>query len=1148
MGLSSKVKVGNKYFLGLHTALCQYPINYLRQIRIQKEMAWSGVVMDGQLKIDKPDLFGGKDSGGGWTGTVDVMGGAPDQAVNAYLATQMGENTPAFRGVVSMAWNKNYIGNAPTLATIAAKVTSVYTSHGSWLPQYEAVPAMGEEESALENKQIYVAIDASYSMFYPWDRMTAAKAAVNSLLESLKGQEPSLRLVTFGNSATALDSIEYTDATDAQIDTIKAWVTAIAAPAGVYSDEGSNFIGAVESAPDFFVGPDITDISSWFSTSSILGGIQSIFSTSPTLEVVGGYTMIIVTDGEANPTSSAADARAIIDSIGNARSFVFQFGNTDTTYSALLANVSGNVVVGGEEEIDLAQNFSVTVASNAEEAAPGRPTPALDEIMLDPDGWEALNLSNISTGEVLGDDYDNHNDSLGRIFIWLDVSSLPDGAQITYRDSLLVRSNTGARSITNSISASSLTEAQYLANADGTVLDSYVVSPFLSSEAGDERSLTVTKPAGAHAIRFETAMTSAYSVLGVYARAVIRRPVLQISGVSYPDVSGIMRAAVWGEHDRNPIHMLRDLAVAPWYGGDGDASVIGDTFATAAAQVYDERLGMTIFHSAPSQKDDFKRLIEEHIDGAMYFDHSTGKWEVKLIRDDFDVGDLFTFDRSIISDWVSVERPIQDELPNQITVKWTQRDGEDGAVTLHNIAAVQQVGGIIPDTREYPGCSVEALAWALCERDLAAATVPLFSGSFRALYVPEGVFPGAAIIVNDDRVGIASKVCRVTELDYGDGVSNEALISFVEDKFSLGDYAIAPPPTTVDPSAALPPNARLVEEAPYYVAARSLGELEITQRLDADPDAGFLMACCDQPNGQHISAYIAKYNGSNWYREGEVDFGAYGLLQDDLSAAADATTFDIPVESQIYEVAANDLLSIGSEIMRVDNISITGDIATVTVGRGCLDTVPVAHSAGDAVLIWGSDYGSDEVEYTSGESVDVKLLPRTGKAVLPPSEAVTDSVTFASRLIRPLPPGKVQLDGAYLSTGTVTGDMTLTWAHRDRLTQTTGSPEDFTDGNVGPEAGVSYTVMKREAYANGTFGTPSTITTTTGTTATVNVDGTYAANVIGVQVGVKSTRDGYDCWQVPWIMTEPAGLVLAITDEAGNVITDEAGNAITDEG
>ena len=95
-------------------------------------------------------------------------------------------------------------------------------------------------------------------------------------------------------------------------------------------------------------------------------------------------------------------------------------------------------------------------------------------------------------------------------------------------------------------------------------------------------------------------------------------------------------------------------------------------------------------------------------------------------------------------------------------------------------------------------------------------------------------------------------------------------------------------------------------------------------------------------------------------------------------------------------------------------------------------------------------------QYLSGESLQVKLLPSTGMGRLAESAATADSYTFAKRMIRPYPPGNVRVNNVMWPT-VILGQMALTWAHRDRMQQTVYLVTQA-EGNIGPEAGTTYTV------------------------------------------------------------------------------------------
>jgi hypothetical protein len=133
--------------------------------------------------------------------------------------------------------------------------------------------------------------------------------------------------------------------------------------------------------------------------------------------------------------------------------------------------------------------------------------------------------------------------------------------------------------------------------------------------------------------------------------------------------------------------------------------------------------------------------------------------------------------------------------------------------------------------------------------------------------------------------------------------------------------------------------------------------------------------------------------------------------------------------------------------------------SSVTFERGLFDTVPAVHSSGATIFFWQHYDTSDDVQYADGETIGAKMLTVTGSGTLQLGEATADSVVMGSRAFRPYPPGKVKVNGEYYAES-INGvdEMALTWAHRDRTQETGGTFTLFTDGDVGPEAGVTYTL------------------------------------------------------------------------------------------
>lgn len=154
------------------------------------------------------------------------------------------------------------------------------------------------------------------------------------------------------------------------------------------------------------------------------------------------------------------------------------------------------------------------------------------------------------------------------------------------------------------------------------------------------------------------------------------------------------------------------------------------------------------------------------------------------------------------------------------------------------------------------------------------------------------------------------------------------------------------------------------------------------------------------------------------------------------------------------EVQPGTAALIGDELVRIDTIN--ASTGAITFGRGCVDTVPVEHAAGTRVWFLEDSTGDDPTEYTIGNTVQVRLLTVTGQGRLDIGSAVTDSIVMAQRQHRPYPPGNLQINGSAYP-DTVTGDLSVTWSHRDRIVQA-DQLVDTTEGNIGPEPGVTYTL------------------------------------------------------------------------------------------
>ncbi|MGX4725968.1 phage tail protein [Pseudomonas sp. PGPR81] len=117
---SKKMTIGYKYFMGVQLGICHGPDVTLKEVWFDDDKAWSGQVTSGSFTINKPDLFGGEESGGGVQGTVSFYNGGLIQKANAYLQRVVGiDIVSGLRGVCYAVLEQFYIGNTETPAKVS---------------------------------------------------------------------------------------------------------------------------------------------------------------------------------------------------------------------------------------------------------------------------------------------------------------------------------------------------------------------------------------------------------------------------------------------------------------------------------------------------------------------------------------------------------------------------------------------------------------------------------------------------------------------------------------------------------------------------------------------------------------------------------------------------------------------------------------------------------------------------------------------------------------------------------------------------------------------------------------------------------------------------------------------------------------------
>jgi hypothetical protein len=193
----------------------------------------------------------------------------------------------------------------------------------------------------------------------------------------------------------------------------------------------------------------------------------------------------------------------------------------------------------------------------------------------------------------------------------------------------------------------------------------------------------------------------------------------------------------------NPAHIIYQCLTDPVWGMGYPTTTIGSTFADAADTLYAEGFGLCLIWNRAEEIGAFVRQVLDHIGGVMYVDPKTGLFELKLARGDYDVETLPIFDESNIVALESFQRVGYGDTVNEISVVY--RDvvtNKDTPITVQNLANIQAQGGVVPQTKQYPGLPTPSLALRVAQRDLLAASTPLAKGRMKVNRQAWNVAPG----------------------------------------------------------------------------------------------------------------------------------------------------------------------------------------------------------------------------------------------------------------------------------------------------------------------------------------------------------------------------------------------------------------------
>lgn len=429
--------------------------------------------------------------------------------------------------------------------------------------------------------------------------------------------------------------------------------------------------------------------------------------------------------------------------------------------------------------------------------------------------------------------------------------------------------------------------------------------------------------------------------------------------------------------DANPVCALYEFMTreANEFGGGFSPGQFNIANWKAAAEtLYAEGLGISRMFDSSSSAGDVGTVINEYeqfMDAVVNINLSTGLFELKLVRNDYDVGTIPTLGDDDIIEMLSYKRGSWSETYNEVKLTYIDRDENFNEVAIAAQDGASSAGQteVRSQTVSFPGISNSENAHFILGRALKLVSTPLTTISLRINRTKYDLQSGSVFKYTGTRQGIAQMVFRIASIDSGTLTSNTMELKAVQDIFTLGSTVYVG-----NESGWQPP----VTTATNIVTERAVEQPYLFSMSD---DTRIMTMAKPVGNAQFGYA-LYTHEGSDSYvkRTGNELFTPTGTLTVDYASDAYVDGLKVTSDYGMHRLP-NDitdprrgLLFINDEILSYESYTVASGVYTFNgVWGGLLDTLPTPHSAGDRVWFVADDAGLDQTVYASGATVKVKL-------------------------------------------------------------------------------------------------------------------------------------------------------------------------------
>ncbi len=583
------------------------------------------------------------------------------------------------------------------------------------------------------------------------------------------------------------------------------------------------------------------------------------------------------------------------------------------------------------------------------------------------------------------------------------------------------------------------------------------------------------------------------------------------------------------QYAANFAHIIFEVMTNTDFGMGEDIGMIDiASFNQCADVLFNEKLCGNILWNRQSKIEDFIRVILDHIRGGVYINPLTGKHTLKLLRGDYQIGELKVVspDNAKLSNF---KTKAWGDISNEVVVTWTNPEtGKEETVTVQDPAAIAAQGGVSSTNRNYHAVSEQATALMLAERDLASVAYPLGSCDAEVSRAFWATVVNDCVVLNWPRHGIVSSVYRVVGVTHGSS-SNVVKLSLMEDVFAASSsiYTDVTDSEWINPASEPQPLINtMLGTAPAFMMTRALNLIDIGD-LDYGEVIATIVAAPDSTDdiGADLVTYMTDTTGASV----PVSIGQISLVGHFVTETALPREFTSTISysgNLGYVPMVGSFLVFGSGTDSENEIAlVTGTNGNeITFNRGVLDTVPRAWPLGTRCFVLPSNYTSvDKTRRSAGEEVDYHLKTVTSQGTLPLYNTPVQSVTLTDRPHLPYRPANVSISNTSDSdtsnndpilingsSGTINSKtITVSWSNRNRKTEAT-IPLAWNAASVAVEEGqFTEIIFKRKSDNVVVY----TATNLTGTSVTIPIGSIRQTGNPTLIMSVYSVRDNLRCLQ-----------------------------------